>query len=212
MESEVNPCEPINNCSDADDYRPIQSTLLTRFALAADCSDSWRTTNQDYGAFYYRNALQHCVPDGLKAKIQRRHSRFQDWMLYQTKCQQRSSSASNNQAIFPSNRNQTVRITHRKKFLPNCDSIDDGNAFSPCSEDGLVNAPYRRIARWKNELARLDHRIHHEEDTSQTAMFDQSEWILWCRAVCPDARNWHSYSGGTVTTLSSCLWHLYLSP
>ncbi|CAF0864922.1 unnamed protein product [Didymodactylos carnosus] len=27
-----------------------------------------RTTNQDYGAFYYRVAAQHCIPDALKAK------------------------------------------------------------------------------------------------------------------------------------------------
>src|ERR1700722_1048034 len=80
----VNQCAPITYCPELDDFRPIQSTLLTRFA-ASDCSELWRTTNQDYGSFYYR-IREGCTPDALKAKGQRRQNRFQDWLLYQTKC------------------------------------------------------------------------------------------------------------------------------
>ena len=116
----------MNYCSDIDDYRPIQSTLLTRFT-STDCSELWRTTNQDYGAFYYRSTPEYCVPDNLKSKIYRRYNRFQDWLTHQTKCYPTSN---NHQSIFPSNRNQTVRITHRKQF--------NGNCFSPCGEAGLV--------------------------------------------------------------------------
>ncbi|UJR23270.1 hypothetical protein I4U23_026288 [Adineta vaga] len=133
-------CEPNNYCSDIDDYRPIQSTLLTRFTLADDCSDLWRTTNQDYGAFYYQNISQYCTPDSLKAKTHRRLNRFQDWMLYQTKCQKllspitRNFSTNNNN----NNNNQTIRITHRKRFVPRCDNDQNRNTFSPCGEDGLI--------------------------------------------------------------------------
>ena len=57
----MNCCEPTSYfCTEIDDYRPTQTTLLTRFATIADCSDIWRTSNQDYGAFYYRN-----LPDAL---------------------------------------------------------------------------------------------------------------------------------------------------
>jgi hypothetical protein len=128
----MNIYEPINYCSDIDDYRPIQSTLLTRFTTT-DCSDLWQTTNQDYGAFYYRQIPQYCIPDNLKLKIHRRHNRFQDWLLYQTKCQ--NSTNNNNQTIFPSNRNETVRITHRKRFVSK--KLNE-NTFSPCGEAGLV--------------------------------------------------------------------------
>jgi len=133
--NEINPCESINYCSEIDDYRPIQSTLLTRFT-STDCSELWRTTNQDYGAFYYRSIPQYCIPDNLKFKIYQRHNRFQDWLTYQTKCQ---NSNNNHRTIFPSNRNETVRITHRKRFVPTCnDTQFNRNSFSPCSEAGLV--------------------------------------------------------------------------
>jgi hypothetical protein len=134
-----NQCEPINYCSDIDDYRPIQSTLLTRFTTTSVCSELWRTTNQEYGAFYFQQIPEYCIPDNLKAKIHRRHDRFQDWLSYQAKCQNLpsftiNSSNNNNQTIFPSNRNETVRITHRKRFVSNCD-----DRLNPaCSEDGLV--------------------------------------------------------------------------
>lgn len=135
----------MNFCSDIDDYRPIQSTLLTRFT-STDCSELWRTTNQDYGAFYYRSTPQYCAPDNLKSKIYRRHNRFQDWMTYQTKCQNLTpafrmncSNNNSNQTIFPSTRNETVRITHRKRFLSKCsDNELKTNIFSPCGEAGLV--------------------------------------------------------------------------
>lgn len=139
---EKSPCDLINYCSEIDDFRPIQSTLLTRFGIK-DSSDLWRTTNQDYGAFYYRQTPQYCIPDNLKSKLYQRHNRFQDWLTYQTKCQNNASSFSvninNNQTIFPSNRNETVRITHRKRFLPKCNDYSSyKNQFSPCGEGGLV--------------------------------------------------------------------------
>ena len=139
---EKSPCQLISFCSDIDDYRPIQSTLLTRFTTK-DSSDFWRTTNQDYGAFYYRQTPSNCIPDSLKSKTHQRYNRFQDWLSYQTKCQQLAPSFStnnnNNQTIFPSNRNETVRITHRKRFLPQCElNSSTGNTFSPCGESGLV--------------------------------------------------------------------------
>ena len=128
-----------------DDYRPIQSTLLTRFTTT-DCSELWRTTNQDYGAFYYRSPPSYCEPDNLKSQIYRRHHPFQDWLTYQTKCQtlapsfrMNSSNNNSNQTIFPSNRHETVRITHRKRFLPACHETEvNTNIFSPCGEAGLV--------------------------------------------------------------------------
>jgi hypothetical protein len=132
----MNIYEPINYCSDIDDYRPIQSTLLTRFTTR-DCSELWRTTNQDYGAFYYRQIPQYCIPDNLKSKNHRRHNRFQDWLSYQNSTNNNNNN--NNQTIFPSNRNETVRITHRKKCLSKCnDNQLDKNIFSPCGESGLV--------------------------------------------------------------------------
>ncbi|CAF1034262.1 unnamed protein product [Rotaria sp. Silwood1] len=146
----INPCEPLNYCSNIDDYRPIQSTLLTRFT-SANCSELWRTTNQEYGAFYYQQLPQYCIPDNLKAKIYQRHNRFQDWLSYQNKYQNLVTSCTTNsnnnnnssQRIFPSNRNETVRITHRKKFLSTCndeqnDNQQNRNTFSSCGVDGLV--------------------------------------------------------------------------
>lgn len=130
--------ETRNYCSNIDDYRPVQSTLLTRFTTK-DCSELWRTTNQDYGAFYYQQKPEYCIPDNLKSKIHRRYDRFQDWFSYQTKCQNDNNN-NNNQRIFPSNRNETVRITHRKKFLSNCN--EKQNTFSPCGESGLVRNIY----------------------------------------------------------------------
>ncbi len=145
------PCQSRNYCSEIDDYRPIQSTLLTRFTTK-DCSDFWRTTNQDYGAFYYRQVPHSCIPDNLKSKTHHRHNRFQDWLSYQTKCQNLTSSFTinstnnNHQTIFPSNRNETVRITHRKRFEPICnDQQFNRNTFSPCGEAGLV-----RIVNFKD--------------------------------------------------------------
>ncbi|CAF3725636.1 unnamed protein product [Adineta steineri] len=142
MDIDINQCEPINYCSNIDDYRPIQSTLLTRFAIATDSSELWRTTNQDYGAFYYRKIPEYCIPDNLKAKIHRRHNRFQDWISCQnvvSSLKTNPSSNNNNQIIFPSNTNQTVRITHRKKFVPKYNDDDNNqNTFSPCGEDGLI--------------------------------------------------------------------------
>lgn len=149
----VNHYEPINYCSTIDDFRPTQSTLLTRFTTTEDCSDLWRTTNQDYGAFYYRQISQYCTPDNLKAKLHRRHHRFQEWISYQTKRPDLGTSLTKNltnnndinQGIFPLTRNETVRITHRRKLSPNCDENDqidndqcNRNSFSECGEDGLV--------------------------------------------------------------------------
>jgi hypothetical protein len=128
----------LNYCSNIDDYRPIQSSLLTRFTTI-NSSELWRTTNQDYGAFYYRETPQYCIPDDLKAKIHRRYNRFQDWLLYQTKCQSLSPiNSNNNQTIFPSNKTETVRITHRKKFLTESNHQLNENTFLPYGEDGLV--------------------------------------------------------------------------
>ena len=134
-----NACELVNYCTDIDDYRPVQSTLLTRFALTADCSDLWRTTNQDYGAFYYRDTSQFCMPDNLKANIHRRHNRFQDWMLYQTRYRNVLSPVT---AHFSANNNnnQTVRITHRKRFSSKCENDEGRSALLSCSEDGLVSS------------------------------------------------------------------------
>ena len=109
----------------------------------------------DYGAFYYQSLPHCCTPDNLKAKLHRRHNRFQDWLSYQTKCQNSGTSMlihgtdhsnnnyTNNRAIFPSNRNETVRITHQKRFESKCnDDLYDNqqyqNSFIPCGEDGLV--------------------------------------------------------------------------
>ena len=142
----VNQCQPINYCSNTDDYRPIQSTLLTRFSTTTNPSEIWRTTNQEYGAFYYQTIPQYCIPDNLKAKTHRRYNRFQEWITYQTKCQNSVSSLSpndNNQTIFPSNTNETVRITHRKRFVSECDNQPDRNTFSSCGEDGLVRIIFR---------------------------------------------------------------------
>jgi hypothetical protein len=148
----MNPCESINYCSDIDDYRPIQSTLLTRFT-STDCSELWRTTNQDYGAFYYRSTPESCIADNLKSKVYRRHNRFQDWLTHQTKC-----NSMNSQTIFPSNRNQTVRITHRKRFLPICnDTQFNRNCFSPCGEAGLVGNDHLKIFEIKIIFLNLDY-------------------------------------------------------
>ncbi|CAF0804208.1 unnamed protein product [Rotaria sordida] len=146
----INPCKTLNYCSNIDDYRPIQSTLLTRFTTT-DCSELWRTTNQEYGAFYYQQLPQYCIPDNLKAKNYQRHNRFQDWLSYQNKyqnlvtsCTTNSNNNNNiNQRIFPSDRNETVRITHRKKFLSQCNdelyhNQQNSNTSSPCGEDGLI--------------------------------------------------------------------------
>ena len=80
--------------------------------------DLFLTTNQDYGAFYYQENFQACIPDNLKAKNHCRYNRFQDWLLYQTNCQSLSPiNDNNNHSIFPLNQTETVRITHRKKNL-----------------------------------------------------------------------------------------------
>lgn len=162
---EQSPCSLINYCSEIDDFRPVQSTLLTRFS-SQDSSDFWRTTNQDYGAFYYRQTPRYCIPDNLKSKLHQRHNRFQDWLNYQTKCQKFPSSInrnSNQQTIFPSNRNETVRITHRKRFLPNCpDSSSLRNRFSPCGESGLVRSSNALLSL--SSLTDLDHRIYCEKN------------------------------------------------
>jgi hypothetical protein len=166
----MNQCQPINYCSDIDDYRPIQSTLLTRFAISTNSSELWRTTNQDYGAFYYRDIPQYCIPDNLKAKTHRRHNRFQDWISYQTKCQNSVSSLpikspfnNNNQTIFPPNRNETIRITHRKRFLSKCDEDNqlNRNTFSPCGEDGLVRIFVNKILTFVS----LDYGLYCKENT-----------------------------------------------
>ncbi|CAF4658002.1 unnamed protein product [Rotaria socialis] len=136
----INQCEPINYCTNIDDFRPVQSALLTRFTTA-DCSELWRTTNQDYGAFYYRQLPQSCIPDNLKAKIYQRQSRFQDWLYYQNLI--KNDKNCNNRTIFPSDKNDTVRITHRKRCSPKfhdtfCDNQQNQNTFSSCGEDGLI--------------------------------------------------------------------------
>jgi hypothetical protein len=155
-----NKCQPINYCSDIDDYRPIQSTLLTRFAISTNSSELWRTTNQDYGAFYYRNIPQYCIPDNLKAKNHRRYNRFQDWISYQTKCQ---NSLPIKSPVFPSNRNETVRITHRKRFVSKCEDDNrlNRNTFSPCGEDGLVRIFVNKILTFVS----LDYGIYCKENT-----------------------------------------------
>jgi hypothetical protein len=161
----------LNYCSNIDDYRPIQSTLLTRFT-AINSSELWRTTNQDYGAFYYRQNSQYCVPDNLKAKIHRRHNRFQDWLSYQTKCRNFVSSSNNNQIIFPSNKDETVRITHRKKFVPECNNQFNENTFSPCGEGGLVRIDELNK---KEFLCFLDYRIYCKKNTEKITRFYQSK-------------------------------------
>ena len=145
----INQTELTNCCLNTDDYRPIQSTLLTRFTTK-DYSDLWHTTNQDYGAFYYQQVPQICISDSLKAKIYQRHQLFQDWLSYQTKHQNLAklltANCNNNDSrtIFPSDRNETVRITHRQRFLPEYnnhntyDNPENQNAFLPYREDGLV--------------------------------------------------------------------------
>ena len=148
----LNPCEPVHYCSEIDDYRPTQSTLFTRFTTTDECSNLWRTSNQEYGAFYYRPMSPDCIADRLKAKIHRRHDRFQHWLSYQTKCQNGSSlmagSINQNSNLFSPNKNETVRITHRKRFVSQCDD-DHTNipvthrSLSPCGEDGLVRVEKR---------------------------------------------------------------------
>lgn len=141
----INPCQSLNYCSNLDDFRPIQSSLLTRFTTK-DSSESWRTTNQEYGSFYYRSLPHSCIPDNLKAKAFQRQNRFQDWLLYQNSmksCKTKSNNNNcNNQTIFPPDRKDTVRITHRKTFSPTCNeefyNNQQQNAFPICGEDGLV--------------------------------------------------------------------------
>jgi len=179
MDVYINQCQPINYCSDIDDYRPIQSTLLTRFTTT-DCSDLWRTTNQDYGAFYYRQIPEYCIPDNLKSKIHRRYNHFQDWLSYQTKCQHLKSSFTKNsmnnnhhQTIFPSNRNETIRITHRKKFLSTCNNNQlNENIFSPCGEAGLVRIIKILIFEIKINFIDLDNRIYCQKNTSSITIFN----------------------------------------
>lgn len=131
------PCDLINYCTELDDFRPTQSTLVTRFGQT-DSTDFWRTTNQDYGAFYYRQMPQTCIPDNLKSKLYQRHHRFQDWLAYQNLTSPCSMN-NNHKTIIPSNRNETIRITHRKRFQQQCqDSTSYQNHFSPCGQAGLV--------------------------------------------------------------------------
>ena len=154
-------------CSDTDDYRPTQSSLVTRFT-STDCSDMWRTSNQDYGAFYYRSVPSSCIVDSLKAKIHRRQHRFQNWLS----CQARGlSSTGNTSTIFPSTRTRTVRITHRKRFASNCDGDRPTGrpnllSLSPCGEDGLVGVGF--FVGRGNRL-RADHRVHRQESAEEAA-------------------------------------------
>lgn len=182
-------CEPTSYfCTEIDDYRPTQTTLLTRFATIADCSEIWRTSNQDYGAFYYRNLPDDCTADRLKAKMHRRYGRFQNWLAYQAKCNHSSSPITDRRHsysnILPSNRNETVRITHRKRFTPNpneqCNESNrrpDLISLSPCGEDGLVALfsllhPNQVIVLALFLSFSLDNRVHREKDFDKITMFD----------------------------------------
>lgn len=83
---------------------PTQQTLLTRFA-DADCSEQYRTVNQDYGSFYYRNITENCIPDALKAKSLKRNTRFMDWLMFQAKCKPSPACGS----LFPLCTAETVK-------------------------------------------------------------------------------------------------------
>ncbi|CAF1640935.1 unnamed protein product, partial [Adineta ricciae] len=132
------------------------------------------TTNQDYGAFYYRDTSQFCMPDNLKANIHRRHNRFQDWMLYQTKCRNVLSPMTANFSAN-NNNNQTVRVTHRKRFSSKCEN-DEGR-----SEDGLI---IEYIA--KKIMHKLQYLINPNEyhDVVQCAQMLTSEILIKEPSLC----------------------------
>ena len=123
--------EIVDFCADADDFRPTQSTLLTRFTTISNCSEMWRTSNQDYGSFYYRSSSGTCLTDRLKSKFQRRQQRFQNWMNSQRKCPKNCSLFDSTNA-----KKETIRVTHRRQLSTQVEP----NVFSlsPCGEDGLV--------------------------------------------------------------------------
>lgn len=125
-----------------DDFRPVQSSLLTRFAAIDDSSDLWRTSNQDYGSFYYQRTKEIHFADRLKSKNHRRQNRFENWLSSQKKssnCRKKNDVRS---IIFNSNRRETVRLTHRKQFQ----TLDEQN------RNNGENQTVRRKKYFSNEI------------------------------------------------------------
>ncbi|CAF1640545.1 unnamed protein product [Adineta ricciae] len=120
------------------------------------------------------------MPDNLKANIHRRHNRFQDWMLYQTRCHNVLSPVTANFSTN-NNNNQTVRITHRKRFSSKCENDEGQSALSSCSEDELI---IKYIA--KKIMHKLQYLINPNEyhDVVQCAQMLTSEILIKEPSLC----------------------------